>query len=383
MPLTITATVPVYRVKKYIVGCLEALAAQGRPPDEILVVDDGSDDGSADLASAWIRAQGGAARIVFHGVNRGLAQARNTALAEARGDWVASVDTDALADPGWLGALEAAALADPGLSGVGGRLLEAYREAPGDAWRALHLAQHWGEDPVANPPFLYGSGTLYRRDHLLAVGGYDASLRTNYEDVDVCRRLYAAGRRLAYVPGALAFHQRRDTPSTVLETAWRWIKPNAELGGRYRGPDTYRPYLGFLAGQALRHLGQDRGAGSPWPVLRLSLALLPYCILKDLELMGQRGGLDSEAVRQTGLGLAALVRASWGRARLEDAPGPEFWPTIEAAAEPRELSLDEAGFRGLCGALPKGDAALWAGFLGPWNECLLAGLAPRPALKVA
>src|SRR5437773_11220393 len=100
-PLHVSVYVPCYNGAAWLAECLDSLLAQDVSADEILVVDDGSTDSSAQIA----RGYGPPVRLVQHGRNRGLAVARNTALSEARHDLVASVDADVRATKQWLGRL--------------------------------------------------------------------------------------------------------------------------------------------------------------------------------------------------------------------------------------------------------------------------------------
>lgn len=94
-PLTprVTAAIPCYNGARWIHATVRSLWDQTSPPDEVLAIDDGSTDASADLAAA------AGARVVRHAANRGLAVGRNTALAAAVGDIVVFIDVDATAHP--------------------------------------------------------------------------------------------------------------------------------------------------------------------------------------------------------------------------------------------------------------------------------------------
>src|SRR5690348_2444557 len=88
--LRVTASVPCYNGARWVAQTVAALREQTQPPDEILVIDDGSTDGSAALAAL------AGARVITHATNQGLAAGRNTALTEATGDVLVFVDVDAM-----------------------------------------------------------------------------------------------------------------------------------------------------------------------------------------------------------------------------------------------------------------------------------------------
>ncbi|MGH2352530.1 MAG: glycosyltransferase family 2 protein, partial [Chloroflexota bacterium] len=211
--MRVSGYIPCYNGAAWLADCLDALLAQTRPFDELLVIDDGSIDDSAAIA----RRYGPGVRLVQHPRNLGLAVARNTALASTTGDVLASVDADVRASPTWLAHL-LDAFRSPRVAAAGGRLLEARQERLADRWRAAHMAQHAGDFPLLNPPVLPGANVAVRQDVARELGGYDESFRTNYEDADFQHRLAAAGYLCRYEPAALAYHLRTDSASTVLRT---------------------------------------------------------------------------------------------------------------------------------------------------------------------
>jgi O-antigen biosynthesis protein len=216
--MKISAYLPCYNVERYLGPVIEAILAQSHPQDEFLIIDDGSTDGTLDVAAKY------PVRIIRHEKNKGLAAARNTAFANAQHELVAAMDSDALAEKNWMESL-LEAFQDPRVVGSGGRLIEKYREGPANAWRAAYLPQDLGVDRIEiewpSPKRLGGFGTLFRKEAVLAVGGYNEKYRTNYEDVDICKRLLQAGHKLVFEPRAVAHHLRQDTVRTILRTSWR------------------------------------------------------------------------------------------------------------------------------------------------------------------
>jgi GT2 family glycosyltransferase len=217
--MKLTVYIPCYNAAPHIAGAIRALLEQTRPADELLVIDDGSSDNTVELASQF------PVRIILHEKNKGLAAARNTAFASASHEFVGAIDADVFPARDWLENL-LAPFADPRVAGTGGRLLEAFQKTPADAWRAVHLSQDLGTERLefVHPTHkrLGGFGTIFRKQAVESVGGYNEKYRTNYEDVDLCARLLAAGHKLVFEPRAVAYHQRRDSIRSVIRTAWRW-----------------------------------------------------------------------------------------------------------------------------------------------------------------
>jgi glycosyltransferase involved in cell wall biosynthesis len=97
----ISLYVPAYNAEPWLERCLDAIRKQTRPPDEVIVVDDGSRDRTREIAER------AGVRVLIHEKNRGLGAARNTAIRNARYDLIASLSLP-------------------------------------DRWRAQHMRQHWG-----------------------------------------------------------------------------------------------------------------------------------------------------------------------------------------------------------------------------------------------
>ncbi len=222
---------PVYNVERYIRMALDGICGQNYPLAEVLVVDDGSPDNSVAIAREY------PVRIEVHEENRGLAAARNTAFRAADTVFVGAIDTDA-----WPAAdytrniLMEFENGDPDLAGAGGRLIEAHQKHPADRWRAKYLAQQQGPARICTPEGLFGSNTLFKREAVLAVGGYNPRHRTNGEDVYLCKALRAGGYDFVYTPHAVAWHERTDTVESVLRMQWNWVFPGKDEAGVYKDP---------------------------------------------------------------------------------------------------------------------------------------------------
>ena len=231
----ITAYIPAYNVSQHLARAIEGVLAQTQPFDEILVIDDGSRDDSAEIARRYTQV-----RLIQHPANRGLAAARNTAIRAARNELVASVDADVIPDPTWIASL-APHFDDSKLGGAGGILFEGVQTTLADRWRRARMGQQWGPAIVRNPLVLYGSNTVYRRSAVLEVGGYDETLRSAGDDTDLDMRLRAKGWELIYDPAARATHMRHDDLKSIMDMYWRWWKFG---NNSYRDGITLRSWVG-------------------------------------------------------------------------------------------------------------------------------------------
>lgn len=229
--------------------CLSHLAAQvvsgaGVPGDatlEVVVVDNGSTDGTPAVVRAWCAADPGRRRAVHEPV-AGLSRARNRGVAAARGEVVLFVDDDAVAPRGWAAAHLAAYDRDPAVVGVGGPVALRWPDGR-PRWLAPRL-EHWfsaldhgdAAGPFPPPHGPYGTNMSLRRSALLAAGGFDERLGrrgrslVSSEEADLFARVWAGGGVVAYEPAALVLHavtRDRLRRRWVLRRGWAQGRSNA------------------------------------------------------------------------------------------------------------------------------------------------------------
>ena len=88
--MTISALIPTYNRRTQVIEAIDSVLAQTVPVDEVIVVDDGSSDGTADA----IRERFGSRVVLLEQQNAGVAAARNRGIAKAQGEWIALLDSD-------------------------------------------------------------------------------------------------------------------------------------------------------------------------------------------------------------------------------------------------------------------------------------------------
>jgi glycosyltransferase involved in cell wall biosynthesis len=176
--MRISCIIPVFNGERYVAEALDSVLAQELAPSEIIVVDDGSTDGTADV----LRTYAGSMRVVRQ-PNLGVSAARNAGLRAATGDVIAFLDSDDLWPAGRMKVLAASLAADDGADVVAG-LVETLDQRPArpavrEDLRTMHRVH------------LVGS-TLMRRSVFERVGAFNEALRV-VEDTEFIVRARAGG----------------------------------------------------------------------------------------------------------------------------------------------------------------------------------------------
>jgi glycosyltransferase involved in cell wall biosynthesis len=215
----VSIVVPTYNRLPRLKRLLAVLGQQEYPADqyEVIVVDDGSGDGTAEWLAAQVGRWEGRLRPISQ-ANRGPAVARNRGIAESRGEIAVLIDDDCLPTQGWLPGLLAGFTA-PEIGGVGGMiegaqdgtLFETYLHDSG-----IYTTPETHEGRII---YLITANAAFRREALLAVGGFTEALKyPGGEDVDLGLRLTAAGYVLRYCPEAGVRHYHRSGLAGFLRT---------------------------------------------------------------------------------------------------------------------------------------------------------------------
>ena len=238
-----------YNGARCIRECLDGLQRVEYSDFEVIVVDDGSTDRTAEIAQAFpfrlIRTE-----------NRGLSSARNTGLEAATGEIVAYIDDDARPDPHWLSYLAAtfmstrhAAVGGPNLAPPGyGLVAECVANAPGGPAHVLISDREAEHIP--------GCNMAVRRACLETIGGFDPEFRVAGDDVDMCWRLQARGWTIGFSAAAVVWHRRRDSVRAYWRQQQGYGRAEALLERKW--PSKYTPsghlsWAGRLYGRGLVH----------------------------------------------------------------------------------------------------------------------------------
>jgi GT2 family glycosyltransferase/DNA-binding beta-propeller fold protein YncE len=184
---------------------LRSLEALTYPDYEVILVNDGSRDKTTEIVKPFARVR------VIDTPNAGLSAARNVGLAEATGDIVAYTDADTRVDRDWLTFLVQPFL-NSDVVGSGGPnivppddppMAQCIARAPGGPTHVLlddRTAEH-----------VPGCNMAFRRDALLAIGGFNPIYLRAGDDVDVCWRMQARGWKIGFASAALVWHHHRSS----------------------------------------------------------------------------------------------------------------------------------------------------------------------------
>jgi lipopolysaccharide/colanic/teichoic acid biosynthesis glycosyltransferase/GT2 family glycosyltransferase len=197
----ISVVVPAYNAAATLGDCLRALSQQTRDRDsyEVIVVDDGSTDATADVA----RTHG--VRLVRQ-ANAGPAAARNRGAREARGELLLFTDADCAPAPDWIERLSAP-FSDPEVVGAKGVYRTRQRSLVARFVQLEYEEKYARMARQEQIDFIDTYSAAYRRGVFLANGGFETLFRTaSVEDQELSFRLARKGYRLVFVPDAVVYH---------------------------------------------------------------------------------------------------------------------------------------------------------------------------------
>lgn len=222
-----------YNGSRTIRDTLEGLMRLDYPSYEVIVIDDGSTDNLVSIVREYpVR--------LLSTVNNGLSHARNLGMHLAKGEIVAYIDDDAYPDPHWLRYM-AYAFSTTGHAAIGGPniapdddgpIATAVANSPGGP---IHVLV--GDDLAEHIP---GCNMSFRKEALLAVGGFDPIFRAAGDDVDLCWRIQHTGRTIGFHPSALVWHHRRNSLKAYWKQQVGYGKAEALLENKW--PEKYNSF---------------------------------------------------------------------------------------------------------------------------------------------
>jgi cellulose synthase/poly-beta-1,6-N-acetylglucosamine synthase-like glycosyltransferase/peptidoglycan/xylan/chitin deacetylase (PgdA/CDA1 family) len=216
----VSIVVPAYNEAEVIEATALSLAGSEYPEVEVIVVDDGSTDGTGELADAL-----GLERVrVLRESNRGKAAALNRGIAAARHELVVTVDADTLFEPGTLRAL-VGSFRDKEVGAVAGNTKVGNRQGLLGRWQHIDYVMGFNldrrlYDVLRCMPTVPGAIGGFRRRALEDVGLFSSA--TLAEDTDITIALSRAGWRVVYAEDARAFTEAPSSLSALWRQRYRW-----------------------------------------------------------------------------------------------------------------------------------------------------------------
>jgi len=228
-----------YNGKHLLSSCLEAVFSQSHQALEVIVVDNGSSDGSV----AFLQKQFPGVLIYPLEENLGFTGGNIEGLRHANGEWIVLLNNDALLCQNWLKVMIAAMESDPELGLCASRLVvdgTRLLDAAGDAFTTAfsgtkvgeqHDLEEFGQRRLV--PGACAAAAIYRRSMFDDIGFLDDDFFLNHEDTDLNMRAWLAGWKCLYVPEALVRHKVSTTIGRMSDTSvyyfarnslWVWIK---------------------------------------------------------------------------------------------------------------------------------------------------------------
>lgn len=205
----VSIIIPTYNAKKWLREAVDSALAQTYTQCEVIVVDDGSTDGTRE----WLTEAYGQRIRYVHQVNGGTASARNLGLKHARGEFIQFLDSDDLLGPEKVASHVECLVSNPEVDIPLGRVLWFYDNRPDCLFEWDRMSHYQAKDflrEMVYEGFILIHSALSRRACLDRVGGFDESL-SDCEDWDYWLRVAYSGARFAHPPGpAVVYYRVRE-----------------------------------------------------------------------------------------------------------------------------------------------------------------------------
>ena len=202
--------IPVYRVEEYLEKCVDSILAQTCQDFELLLIDDGSPDGSGAICDRYAAAHPNQVRAL-HQPNGGAGAARNRGIELAQGDYLLFVDGDDWLAPNLLEDLSASIAATPADLYLFGALVERDGKVTGELHEELpaDLPTHTKDAPQLFFGVMAPWNRAYRRT-LFTEGGIRFATKVWYEDIRIVTKVLALAEQVVRLPGAYYHYLQRE-----------------------------------------------------------------------------------------------------------------------------------------------------------------------------
>ena len=282
---SVTVVIPNWNGRAWLPACLESVAAQQLAPTEVIVVDNGSTDGSVE----YLRAQHPDVHLVVLARNTGFASAANRGLEAARTDLVALINTDVVLAEDWLARTTGAIDAFPSLASVACKMLSLQDPDrvydAGDVLRRDGVCEQRGRfgrddgrwDEAGDVFGACAGAALYRRSAVLDVGSFDERYFAYLEDVDLALRLRLAGWGCRYEP-VVALHAGGGSSGQLSRGLDYLVSRNTLVLVAKAFPVRWLPFVAYRQLAWAWHALRERRLGLHLRALAASIPMLPEAL---------------------------------------------------------------------------------------------------------
>lgn len=219
--MKISVVIPFRDSQETIHTCLSALLEQSFRPHEVVLVDNGSSDKSAEIVHIFQKTHPHMNVVRMEELKPGPSAARNKGFRMVTGDIIAFTDSDCVPGKNWLEEINHA-FSGVEFGAVAGRVAGYGSESTLDKFHSLFTMKGFTQDQTFEEFTLLRGGfptanLAVRKDVLDSIEGFDESMKIYSEDYDLCARIYQAGFAIKYIRDAVVYHNHRNS----LEGTWR------------------------------------------------------------------------------------------------------------------------------------------------------------------
>lgn len=228
----VTIAVCVRNGLDWIDGCLESLVEQSHSQIEVILVDDGSTDGSQDKVNEWSKHE---LVTVINQDALGLSAGRMAALDAAKGDWFAITDIDVRPEKDWIERMLEVSKSRSGedLVAVTGRTIFGQADDVISRIRSVEIESKYRSRPRSTK-LANGPCSMFRTEKLRSIGGFDPEWY-HAEDMEVSLKLIEAGGTIVYTPNAVVNHVPETGLRRFLQKRKRDARAHVRIHRRYKG----------------------------------------------------------------------------------------------------------------------------------------------------
>jgi GT2 family glycosyltransferase len=217
----VSAYIPTYNSRTTIEAAIQSLRTQSQAIDDLYIVDNGSTDGSVEIAESM------GVRVIRLPAGGGRGRSRARAMEEARHPLVLCCDSSVKLPPDFV-SKAVHGFEDDAVAAVCGRISQEAARTAADRWRARHLFRTDQRTEVLDSASFTTGGAMVRAAAVREVGGYDARL-AHGEDADLGRRLLERGYKVIFDPALTYWQCGSNTAGQVLERYWRWNRGRGRM----------------------------------------------------------------------------------------------------------------------------------------------------------